>query len=260
MLLVGILQDEDLVRLRQLLGPTCTLRATPTGADLKHALVSDPVDAVLLDPALLSSASGPPLSVLGQFSSVPLVLYTDLSPFTANQVIKVARLTSPRLILKRFEDDPAKVLRFLHRLPPARPKLTLLSKLQPVVERAAPVVQAAIASTFECVHDGLSIQQVAAASGLHRRTLERKLAEAGLPSLRRLMMAPRLLHAHYYLQDRAFSAKCVATKSRLANVRTLQGAADAMLGTRGLGEMGRLRENELVARLANSVRLHVRDD
>lgn len=75
-----------------------------------------------------------------------------------------------------------------------------------------------------------SVHSFAAATALHRRTLERHLARVGIQGAKRLLDAARLTRAWAPLSQRTFSMTQVAARAGFSSPRTLDRSFHEHLG------------------------------
>jgi len=170
--------------------------------ELEDELRSKPVDLLVADPR----AEGPVRleelrTIIRNFPSLPVVIYTILAPETLGATVELAKLGVRHVVLRNFDDEPRRFRDLLERQPAyvmsdavlaslARPLGTVPAELARAVERLFRVPQ-----QFKDVND------LASAAAMHRRSLDRWLERAGLASARMLVLGARLLRAYFYMQD-----------------------------------------------------------
>jgi AraC-like DNA-binding protein len=211
---VALLPPVLLTQLRVALGPPHRLAAAASWAELDRLARRTAVDVVVLDPGM--DGGGGVREVLGflaRHPSMPVVMYVMLTPASLRAVVELARHGLQQVVLHRFDDAPE---RFRELLAPAGDALTeeLLAALAPSLGRLPPALAGAVKRMFRRPHMVWNAQDLAAAAGMPRRTLYRRLEAAGFASPRRLVQAARLLRAYVYLRDPGNLVEDVVAKLR----------------------------------------------
>jgi AraC-like DNA-binding protein len=189
-----------------------------------------------------------------QFPTLPVVLYTGLSPNAIKAVARLARAGIEHVVLHRFDDEPRRFLELLESIPSTALGDRMLHELAGALGTLPVTVVRAIDQLFRSPGQFRSAQDLAAAAGMNLRTLYRNLEPAGLHSPRLLVVAARLLRAYGYLQDPGRSIKDVASKSGYHSSWQLSQQMREMTGQTTEQVRRSLRGEELVSLLAEQVR------
>jgi AraC-like DNA-binding protein len=141
------------------------------------------------------------------FPSVPVVLYCSLAPDTSRDVLEFARAGVNDLVLRGVDD-----LRIT-----LRGAITAASdhcSARSLLKEFEPLVPANILPMLRyCLENGrraLTVEQVAEALGVHRKTLVDRLSTAGLPTPSAIIAWCRLLVSARLLEDPGRSVEQVA--------------------------------------------------
>ena len=192
-------------------------------AEAFELIRTNPVEMAVVDPLLGDEVRFygiERLQVL--FPSLPLMIYTELSPATAAALLQLGRAGVERAIFERFEDGP-KALRaaIAHELDHSASRAVLRS-----VDHLLIGLPAAVSDALDAVlHDrarGSTVHELVQLSHLSRRTCERLFTKAGLPSPKEVMILMRLLYAHRLLLDPGHTVEDVALKLGYGKTKTLQ--------------------------------------
>ncbi len=144
-----------------------------------------------------------------ELPSLPLIVYGDFSGRPAWEVVRLADLRPVRVVSLGIDDQPvtvqAAIVEAVGRERLNREVAKLASRLG---AHAAPLFMQVVERAG--APRGSTVGEIAAAVGLERRTLERRLGEVGLPPPGRLIMWCRFLHAARLLEDPARSVENVA--------------------------------------------------
>ena len=209
----AFLNAQLLTHLRVVLGREHSLMEA-TGWNELHVLVRQRhLDLVVADPAADGQVQVDELAyVVRYFPSVPVVVYTVLSPFTVRALVPLARNGVEHVVLNRFDDEPRRFLDLLERVPAHALSDQLLQALAAPIALLPVMVARAIEQTFRTPSRFHSAQDLASAAGMNVRTLYRHLDAAGLGSARMLVVGARLLRAYSLLRDPGRAIKEVSAR------------------------------------------------
>src|SRR6059058_2764099 len=205
MLVLAAVPDVQLHKLRRAAGLRFHLAHARTWDDALTTIRTRPVELAVVDPLLGGTPSGTEISRLSVlFPSLPLALYTTLSPAVAAVLLALGQSGIHHVVFARYDDHPARLREVL------------------AAEEAR--------STSHRLREQLGWMLAPLPSEL------RWALEEVLRSPRHFLAAARVLHAHRLLQDPGFTVDDVAQRLGYAQTKTLQLHARAYLGLT-LGEM-----------------------
>ncbi|HVH10252.1 MAG TPA: helix-turn-helix domain-containing protein [Gemmatimonadales bacterium] len=237
MLVLGALPDAQFHRLRRAAPPRFPVVQARSWDDALTTIRRRPVDLAVVDPLLAGAANAAEIERLRRcFPSLPLTLYTTLSPTTAAVLLLLGGAGIRHILFTRFDDHPARLREVLVRDEARSVSRQLGEQLGTVLAPLPARLRWALKDALQAPAGRRTVQQVAARARLDRRTFERWSLRLGLPSPRHLLAAARVLHAHRLLQDPGFTVKDVAQRLGYAQTKTLQSHARHYLGLT-LGEM-----------------------
>lgn len=172
------------------------------------------VDVVVADPVATGQVEVAELQeIIRQYPSIPVVVYTVLSPLTLRGVVSLARVGVEHVVLNRFDDEPRRFRELLERVPAHALGDRMLQELAEPLSRLPVMVGRAVEQLYRYPLRFRGMADLAAAAGMNARTLYRHLEPAGIPSPRMLLVSARLLRAYSYLRDPGRSVKDVAAKA-----------------------------------------------
>lgn len=200
-------------------------------AEVEGSLRREAIDVAVLDPVAAGLVEAQPIiAVARQFRSLPVVMYTALTPGSLKGILALAREGLTELVLHRFDDDPGRFRELLERLASNALAEALLVRLQPRLAMLPIGLADAVAECFRHPSRYGVAEDLARRGAASRRTLYRALDAAGLGSPSRVVKGARLLRAYAYLRDAGYSLEDVSRKcgfgsrQRFARqVRTLAG-------------------------------------
>lgn len=192
---------------------------------------TNPVEMAVVDPLLGDLVRLQGIERLqALFPSLPLMIYTELSPATAASLLRLGRAGIERAVFQRFEDGP-KALRaaIAHELDHSASREVIRS-----VQQLLAGLPTAVSDALDAVlHDwggGSTVNELVERSHFSRRTCERLFIKAGLPSPKEVMILLRLLYAHRLLLDPGHTVEDVALKLGYRKAKTLQRHLHAVFG------------------------------
>lgn len=190
-----------------------------------------PVEAAVLDPMF----GGVPRTreierIRLLFPSLPVLLYTTLSPETASVLLDLGRIGIRRVLFTRFDDSPAALRAALRDELAESASHKVIRSLEEALQVLPGKVRTPLESMLYAPPDATSVGALADRMGVRRRTCERWFAKAGLPSPRMVLVLARLLYAHRLLLDPGYTVEDVALKLGYGKTRSLQSQFKEVFG------------------------------
>lgn len=210
---VAFLSPPLLSHLKIVLGREHDLIAAQGWDELALLVRRRAADVAILDPGADGVVHVADVrDVLARFPSLPVVLYTSLSPHALRAVVELAKVGLEHVVLHRFDDEPKRFLELIERMPGYRLGDRLLEALaRPLAAAPVPVAQA-IERMVRMPTRYSVAQDLAVSAGMTVRSLYRHLEAAGLASPKTLVMGARLLRAYAYMRDPGHALKDVSAK------------------------------------------------
>ena len=208
---------------------------------LSRTVRSRAIDVVIIDPRIDGAIEIEALKqLIGRYPTLPVVVYTLLSPELLRATVELANLGVRHLILRGFDDEPRRLRELLERVPAQQLSDIVLQGLAPRLQAAPPMLRRAITKLFEMPQTFRGVEDLAGAAGMTRRNLDRWLDRLGLASARMLILAARLTRAVHYMRDPGYLLDDITKKlgygsGRLfaRQVRAATGLTPSMLRQRG---------------------------
>jgi AraC-like DNA-binding protein len=163
------------------------------------------------------------------FPSLPLLVYTDLTPANAGVLLQLGRAGIRKVIVHRFEDAPGALRTAILNELEESASQQVMQALESTF-REPPELQDALEAMLHAPGDGPTVTSLAERARLTRRTCERWFTKVGLPSPRTVMVLIRLLYAHRLLLDPGYTVEDVALKLGYSKTKTLQMHLRAVFG------------------------------
>jgi AraC-like DNA-binding protein len=191
-----------------------------------------PIDMAVVDPLLAGGTPRPHgierLRLF--FPSLPLLIYTDLTPANAGVLLQLGRVGIRRVVVHRFEDAPNMLRSILLSELEGSASQQVMQALAPTLRGLPVEIRDALELMLHAPGDGPTVTSLAERAQLTRRTCERWFTKVGLPSPRTVMVLIRLLYAHRLLLDPGYTVEDVALKLGYSKTKTLQMHLRAVFG------------------------------
>jgi AraC-like DNA-binding protein len=237
MLVLAAVPDIQHLKLRRAVAARFAVAHAASWDAVLHTIRSRPVEIAVLDPLLSGEARSQEIERLRLlFPSLPLILYTSLTPQLAGVLLALGQCGIRHVVFSRFDDHPERLREVIEDEEMHAASHQLLAQLAGALAPLPQELRWVLEEALRTPGDVQTIQQVAARARVDRGTCARWFARAGLPSPRHFLAAARVLYAHRLLQDPGFTIEDVAQRLGYAQARTLQQHARSYLGLTA-GEM-----------------------
>jgi AraC-like DNA-binding protein len=237
MLVLTAVPDVQLHKLRRAVATRFTLTRALTWGEALATIRSRPVELAVVDPMLAGVPSAQEIERLRVlFPSLPLILYTSLSPETAAVLLALGQRGIRHVVFARYDDHPLRLQQVLGQEEGRTASRLFLEQLADALAPLPKELRWVLEEALQTPDSIQTVGEVAARARVDRRTCERWFTRVGLPSPRHFLAAARVLYAHRLLQDPGFTVEDVSQRLGYAQVKTLQQHARAYLGLTA-GEM-----------------------
>ena len=193
-----------------------------TWDELADVLRSQPADVVILEPTPVDAEELEVLlRLLADFRATPAVVYTSITPEAMRVTVELGRQGVHHVVFRGIDDAPVRLRALLEDLSDRAP----ISAIWPwVAERLREVpgpLYRAIEVLFRAPERFQDVSDLAGASGLARRTLERWVTRARLSSARALVVVARVERAAHLLRHSSVDVSAVARQLNYPSARLL---------------------------------------
>ena len=237
MLVLAAVPEVQLQRLRRAAGVRFTFARAATWSEVLAGIRARPVELAVIDPTLGGEPRAQELERLRLlFPSLPLILYTALTPQLAAVLLALGQRGIRHVIFVRYDDHPERLREVLEREATGAASRRLLDQLADRLSPLPTELRWMLEETLRTPEEVQTVGRLAARARVDRRTCERWFTRVGLPTPRHFLAAARVLYAHRLLQDPGFTIEDVAVRLGYAQVKTLQQHARTYLGLTA-GEM-----------------------
>lgn len=194
MRIVVLVPDNSLRALQRALGARDVIARAQDVASLAHGISSD-VDAVVIDPSILSESEWLGASQVLESPDVPVLLYAPLDSSTVRRIVAASGVGVHEVMLRDVDDDPAAIRRRLDTLRSPAPPTRVLAAIAARVAQLPTALQSATVPLFCSGRVPRWADDLAAAARLPRRSVDRWFGGAGLAGTASLLDVARLARA-----------------------------------------------------------------
>ena len=247
---VALLPDLLLGRLRTALGAHETIipaSSIDESDSIASALERGDIDLLVLDPGdrRLDRRMHTLSTLLARYAAVPVLLYTALTTTSVALAAQLLPDGTRRLVIAGVEDQPGALRALAVRMTlDALAQRFLASVDRQLAELPAGVVRA-IQALFAAPRRFQSVEDIALASAVTRRHLERVTRRVGFASCRELLIIARTLAAFRLLQHEHRSLGEIAARLDV-QPRVLGRQVRALLGASSTFDLARLGADDLL--------------
>ncbi|HVT38047.1 MAG TPA: hypothetical protein VHE78_03315 [Gemmatimonadaceae bacterium] len=213
-------------------------------------------DVLVFDPGVISEEEFEMILAPLMHSRVPVLLFTKLTPSAARRIVRAAELGAHELVL-RGEDNVAELL--THKLAslygPSAPA-HLLNRAAPHLRRLPDTLQTAAVSLFASGPLPRWVDDLAEASGLARRSVDRWMERIGIEGASMLLDTARLARVWEPLVEEKRSVAAVTARCGYARQRLLVAHARRIVGVPPSEIAAAMSRREFSERLARALLVH----
>jgi AraC-like DNA-binding protein len=258
---VARLSDYLLTQLRTALARDHTLHAVPTWGDLGGVFRGRAVDVAVLEPTPVGPDElAPLLRLLASHPAVPVIVYTSVSPAAMRVTVELARRGVHHVVFRGIDDAPGRFRALMQDLADTSWRSTLWSWVERRVARAPAPLERAVRELFNAPHQFSDVSDLANASGLTRRTVERWLTRVGIASAKLLVVSARVERAHHLMRSSSSDVATVAERVGYSSPRLFARQVALVTGWPPTALRYAVTNDVLVARLTAALAIPVAGD
>lgn len=249
-IVVALLPEILLGRLRTALGAESSIVAVNTVDEpegIAAALQRGNVDLIVLDPSdrRLEHRARTLAVLLAQYIAIPVLLYTPLTTSGVTRAAELLRDGTRQLLIAGVEDQPGATRALAVRMTMDALAQRFLASVQPQLGQLPASVVRGIHALFASPRRFRSVEDLALASAVTRRHLERVTRRAGFTSCRDVLITARTLAAFRLLQHERRSLGQIAARLD-AHPRVLGRQIRTLLGVRSTFDLAPWSDDQLL--------------
>ena len=248
---VARLAPALLNHLRVVIAREHTLIPVDGWGELAEMVRTWPVDVAVVDPRADGTVEITELqALLARYPSLPVVLYTSLTPESLRATVELAKQGIRHVVLRGFDDEPRRFRDLLERQPAYALSESVLNRLTVPLGTVPASLVRALTRLFQAPHAFRGVADLADAAGMTRRSLDRWLDRAGLAPARTILLVARLARAYFYMRDPGYLVEDVTKKLGYASHRLFARQVRAATGLTPSELRHTVEPDQLVMRLA----------
>lgn len=221
---------------------------------LEELIRAEPVDVVVVDPRDGHEVRTREVeALLRQFPSLPVVVYTTLSPEVTQSLVQLARLGLQTVVLRGFDDEALRFRALLERLPEYELSERLLALIQEPLNEVPVQLRRAIVRCIRSPHEFQDVSDLVRASGYTRRTFDRWMMLVGVSS-KSLVRIARAVRAYHLMRDPGYQLSDIARKVGYAEPRLFARHMRQVTGMVPSSLRRRMEPDEFIALLEQRLR------
>lgn len=211
---VARLSDYLLTQLRAALSRDHTLVPVTSWSDLDTAFRRGRVvDVAVLEPAPVGPDElAPLLRLLASHPAVPVIVYTSVSPAAMRVTVELARRGVHHVVFRGIDDAPGRFQALMQDLGDTNWRSALWPWVEERMTHVPASLERAVRELFQAPQRFTDVSDLAAASGLTRRTVERWLTRVGIASPKLLVVSARVERAHHIMRSSSADVATVAER------------------------------------------------
>lgn len=223
-------------------------------SSLEEVIRSEPVDVVVVDPREGHGVKTQEVeSLLRQFPSLPIVVYTTLSPEVTQSLVLLAQLGLQTVVLRGFDDEALRFRALLERLPEYELSEKLLALLREPLESVPVQLRRVIVRCVRSPHEFQDVSDLVRASGYTRRTFDRWMSSVGVSSKSMVRIA-RAVRAYHLMRDPGYQLQDIARKVGYEGKRLFARHMEQVTGMVPSSLRRRLEPDEFISIVAERLR------
>jgi AraC-like DNA-binding protein len=182
-----------------------------------NTILREPLEAAVVDPALEGEPAAKEIERFRVFfPSLPLVVYTHLTPVMASVLLRLGEAGIREVVIAQHDDHPERLGDLLVKTVAEGVSHRLISSIGDLLSECPTQLRWAI----ETISKVQTVQDLAIRARMDRRTCLRWFARANLPTPSVVLTVLRVVYGHRLLQDPGYTVEDVARKLGYAQTRT----------------------------------------
>jgi AraC-like DNA-binding protein len=231
MLVLGAVHPTLTRQLRQAASYRYTIVSVQAWSAVVTTIRQRPVEIAVVDPALEGPVRAREIERLRVlFPSLPLVLYSRLTPDLPQVLLRLGQLGVRTVLLAGHEDHPARMREALTEEGTRILSRQLLGEMGDLLEDLPGELRWVIEAIVRAPAEFQTVQELADRARMDRRTCARWFARVNLPPPSTMLTVLRALYAHRLLQDPGFTVEDVAARLGYLRARSLTRSIKEIFG------------------------------
>jgi len=230
-LVLAAVRRELAVRLQRAARHRFEFHAVNTWEAAVDAILRQPLEIAVADPGLSGEIRAQEIErIKVLFPSLPLILYTTLSPDLATTLLRLGKVGIGQVVIAQHDDHPNRLRELLVAETAHAASHKLIEAMGDSLAECPGELRWAIETMIREPSAVQSVQELAFRARMDRRTCLRWFARARLPPPSVVLTVLRAVYAHRLLQDPGYTVEDVAAKLGYQQTRTFAQNVKEVLG------------------------------
>lgn len=222
MLVLAAVPNAFARRLERAAGQRFTFQSVSSWMDAIQAIRQEPLELAVADPGLEDIPRAHEIQrIRVLFPSLPLVLYTTLSPDMVSVLLQLGRSGIDEVVVAGHDDHPDRLRQLLVEEAAGSISRQLINEMKDLLSECPGELRWTIETAIREPAALHTVADLAKRARMDRRTCARWFTKAQLPPPSVMLTVFRVMYAHRLLQDPGYTVEDVAKKLGYAKARSL---------------------------------------
>jgi AraC-like DNA-binding protein len=195
--------------------------AASSWSEVLETILREPLELAVLDPGLEGIPRTQEIERIRLlFPSLPLVLYTKLTPAMVPVLLRLGRVGVREVVVSGHDDHPARLSDILVHEAARSLSRRLVEEIKDLLEGCPGQLRWALETVVREPASFHTVRDLAERARMDRRTCARWFTKANLPPPSVVLMVFRVVYAHRLLQDPGYTVEDVAAKLGYSKARS----------------------------------------
>jgi AraC-like DNA-binding protein len=195
--------------------------AAGSWSEAVESILKEPLEMAVVDPALEGVPRTQEIErIRVLFPSLPLIVYTDLSPGVVGALLRLGRVGVREVVVAGHDDHPERLGELLVHEAARGLSRRLIEEIADLLVDCPGQLKWAIETIVREPAAFHTVRDLAERARMDRRTCARWFTKANLPPPSVVLMVFRVVYAHRLLQDPGYTVEDVAAKLGYSKARS----------------------------------------
>jgi AraC-like DNA-binding protein len=205
--------------------------AASSWSEVLETILREPLELAVLDPGLEGIPRSQEIErIRVLFPSLPLVLYTKLTPGMVPVLLRLGRVGVREVVVAGHDDHPERLSDILVEEAARSLSRRLVEEIADLLDGCPGQLRWALETVVREPASFHTVRDLAERARMDRRTCARWFTKANLPPPSVVLMVCRVVYAHRLLQDPGYTVEDVAAKLGYSKARSFAQNAKEVFG------------------------------
>lgn len=221
MLVLAAVPRSFAAQLQRAAGHRFRFLGAGTWSEAVESILREPLEMAVVDPGLEGIPRSQEIErIRVLFPSLPLIVYTDLTPAMVGVLLRLGRVGVREVVVAGHDDHPDRLGEILVHEAARSLSRRLIDEIADLLVDCPGQLKWAIETIVREPAAFHTVRDLATRARMDRRTCARWFTKAHLPPPSVVLMVFRVVYAHRLLQDPGYTVEDVATKLGYSKARS----------------------------------------